>query len=98
MLSVAVGLVPCSGAVLILVYALANGITVAGVLMTLAIAVGMGLTLAALGIASVYARRGAVRVSGRAPGDGSRIVRHALALGGPIFIAGLGAALFVGNL
>jgi ABC-type nickel/cobalt efflux system permease component RcnA len=98
LLSLAVGLVPCSGAVLILVYALANGIIVTGVLMTLAIAIGMGLTLAALGIASVYARRGAVRVSGRAPGSGSRIVRHALALGGPLFITGLGAALFVGSL
>jgi ABC-type nickel/cobalt efflux system permease component RcnA len=98
LLSLAVGLVPCSGAVLILVYALANGIIVAGVLMTLAIAIGMGLTLAALGIASVYVRRGAVRVSGRAPGDRNRIFRHALALGGPIFITGLGAALFVGSL
>ena len=35
--------------------------TVAGVLMTLAIAVGMGLTLAALGIGGIYMRRGAVR-------------------------------------
>jgi ABC-type nickel/cobalt efflux system permease component RcnA len=98
LLSLAVGLVPCSGAVLILVYALANGIIVAGVLMTLAIAVGMGLTLAALGIASVYVRRGAIRVSGRAPGGGNRVLRHALALGGPLFITGLGAALFVGSL
>jgi ABC-type nickel/cobalt efflux system permease component RcnA len=69
-LSLAIGLVPCSGAVLILVYALANGIVVAGVLMTLAIAVGMGLTLAALGIGSVYARRAAIRVAARSPGSG----------------------------
>ena len=98
LLSLAIGLVPCSGAVLILVYALANGIIVAGVLMTLAIAVGMGLTLAALGIGSIYMRRGAIAVAGSAPGRGRGAFRHALALGGPLFITGLGVALFAGTL
>ena len=82
---------------LILVYALANGIIIAGVLMTLAIAVGMGLTLAALGIASVYVRRGALRASSRAPAGGRGRLGRALALGGPLFITALGVLLFVGS-
>jgi ABC-type nickel/cobalt efflux system permease component RcnA len=97
LLSLAIGLVPCSGAVLILVYALANGIIVAGILMTLAIAVGMGLTLGALGIASVYVRRGAMRASSRVPADGRGRLGRALALGGPAFITALGVALFIGS-
>ena len=97
LLSLAIGLVPCSGAVLILVYALANGIVVAGVLMTLAIAVGMGLTLAALGIASVYVRRGALRTASHAPGAGRRRFGQMLALGGPLFITGLGVALLIAS-
>ena len=61
LLSLGVGLVPCTGAVLILLYALANDILWAGLAMVVAIAVGMALTMGALGLMSVMARRYVLR-------------------------------------
>ncbi|HEX5795220.1 MAG TPA: hypothetical protein VFY19_05240 [Geminicoccaceae bacterium] len=58
-LSLGVGLVPCTGAVLILLYAMANDILYAGMLLVGAIAAGMALTMGALGLLSVLARAGA---------------------------------------
>ena len=49
-LSLGVGLVPCTGAVLILLYAMANDILLAGVLLAVAIAAGMAITMGGLGI------------------------------------------------
>jgi nickel/cobalt transporter (NicO) family protein len=93
LLAIAAGFLPCSGAILILVFALTNGILLTGLAMTLFIAFGMGLTLALLGIASVLAHRQiAGRFAGRARLGGL------LALLGPILIAGIGALLFAGAL
>ena len=63
-LSLGVGLVPCTGAVLILLYAIANDILFAGVLLVVAIAAGMALTMGALGVLSIVARNAVAR-SGR---------------------------------
>ncbi len=91
LLAVAAGFIPCSGAILILVFAFTNGILLMGVLMTLFIALGMGLTLAMLGIASVIAHH---RVTARfAESRGFAIV---LALAGPALITAIGALLFAG--
>ncbi|WP_458339251.1 HoxN/HupN/NixA family nickel/cobalt transporter, partial [Bordetella pertussis] len=44
----AVGLRPCSGALIVLVFALAQGFFLAGVVATLAMGLGTGLTVATL--------------------------------------------------
>lgn len=93
LLAIAAGFLPCSGAILILVFALTNGILLTGLVMTLFIALGMGLTLALLGIASVMAHR---QIAGRLAG-GARL-GGLLALLGPILITGIGAILFAGAL
>jgi len=93
LLAIAAGFLPCSGAILILVFALTNGILLTGLAMTLFIALGMGLTLALLGIASVLAHR---QIAGRLAG-GARL-GGLLALLGPILITGIGALLFAGAL
>jgi nickel/cobalt exporter len=93
LLAIAAGFLPCSGAVLILLFAFGNGMLMIGVLMTFTIAVGMGLTLAALGIASLLTHRHAIArfgASGRAA--------SLLALLGPILISLIGAILFSGTL
>lgn len=51
------GLVPCTGAVLVMLFALANGIVLAGVLMVVAISLGMAITMTGIGIASILFRR-----------------------------------------
>ena len=53
----AVGLVPCSGAVVVLAYALANDILLAGLGVVAAIGVGMAATMSGLGLVCVLSRR-----------------------------------------
>ncbi len=93
LLAVAAGFLPCSGAVLILLFAFGNGMLMIGVLMTLTIAFGMGLTLAALGIASLLTHRHAIARFG-----GTDRAASVLALLGPILISLIGAILFSGTL
>lgn len=93
LLAVAAGFIPCSGAILILLFSFSNGILLMGMAMTLFIAIGMGLTLAALGIVSLFAHH---RVTARfADKPGMTLV---FALVGPLLIAAIGAVLFSGAL
>ena len=93
LLAVAAGFIPCSGAILILLFSFTNGILLMGMAMTLFIAIGMGLTLAALGIVSVFAHH---KVTARfADNPGMRIVFSLL---GPLLITAIGALLFSGAL
>ena len=93
LLALAAGFVPCSGAILILLFAMANNLILAGIAMAGAIAFGMGLTLAGLGIASILLRQ---QVALRLP-EGGRAGRW-LALAGPVFVIGIGSILLVGSL
>jgi nickel/cobalt exporter len=93
-LSLGVGLVPCTGAVLILLYALANGILLAGALLALAIAAGMAITMGALGVLSVVARNA---VAARIEAAGSAGTGTLAVVGdyaGALLITLIGAALF----
>lgn len=93
LLSVAAGLIPCSGAVLVLIYALANGLLLSGLVMTACIAIGMALTLSAIGIAAVWMRARAVGGRSPAAAQHRRLPRAALDLLGPLLITALGAVL-----
>jgi nickel/cobalt exporter len=57
LLSLAVGVAPCSGAVLLLLFAFANDLVWLGIALTVAIAAGMAVTMIALGLASIFARQ-----------------------------------------
>ena len=76
-----VGIRPCSGAVIILLFTLAQGIFLAGVGATFAMALGTALTVAALGILAVTSRRLAVRLAGRDSAWEDRIGRGLAVLG-----------------
>jgi ABC-type nickel/cobalt efflux system permease component RcnA len=60
----AVGIRPCSGALIVLVFALSQGLFLAGVAATLAMAVGTGITVAILAALAVSARGLALRLAG----------------------------------
>jgi nickel/cobalt transporter (NicO) family protein len=93
LLALAAGFVPCSGAILILTFAIANGILISGLAMVLAIAVGMALTLAGLGLASMLLHHQvAVRFAGRGR------ARRWLGLLGPLPILVIGGLLFLAEL
>jgi ABC-type nickel/cobalt efflux system permease component RcnA len=89
LLAVAAGFVPCSGAILILTFAFANGILGSGLMMVLAIAVGMALTLAGLGLASMLLHH---QVSVRFAKRGK--AARWLGLIGPFLILVIGGLLF----
>jgi nickel/cobalt exporter len=93
-LSLGVGIVPCTGAVLILLYALANDILVPGLLLVVAIAAGMAITMGALGMLSILARN-AVTARLEAAGSGGNGTFAVVSdYGGALLITVIGAALF----
>jgi len=62
----AVGLRPCSGAVFVLVFSLAQGFFIAGIAAALAMGLGTGLTVAALASASLWVSHATVSATGGA--------------------------------
>ena len=93
LLALAAGFVPWSGAILILTFAIANGILISGLALVLAIAVGMALTLAGLGLASMLLHH---QVMVRLAGGGR--ARRWLGLLGPLLILIIGGLLFLAEL
>ncbi len=65
---VAVGLRPCSGALIVLSYSMLNGIWLAGVGSAFAMAIGTAITVSALATLAVMAKGTAVRFAGAAMG------------------------------
>jgi ABC-type nickel/cobalt efflux system permease component RcnA len=93
-LSLGVGLVPCTGAVLILLYALANDILLSGLLLVVAIAAGMAITMGALGMLSIVART-AVAARLESAGSGRTAAFVVVSdYGGAVLITLVGAILF----
>ena len=90
LLAVAAGFVPCTGAILILTFAFANDILASGLLMVGAIAAGMAMTLAGLGLVSMAAHR---QVTARLGRSGRALSWFGIA--GPALILCIGALLFL---
>ena len=93
LLSFFVGLVPCTGAILVMLYALANNIVLAGILVVGAIGVGMALTMAGIGLLGMAARSLVLSRLERSAGRG-RWVAGAVQLAGGSAITVIGAAYF----
>ena len=85
----AVGIRPCSGAIIVLVFALSQQLWWAGILSVLAMSLGTGLTVAALATLAVKAKDVAIRFTG----DG-RSARAARVLRGLELAAAAGILLF----
>jgi len=92
----AVGLRPCSGAVILLLFSVAQGVFLAGVAGTIAMAVGTAITVSVLAILSVGARDLALRMAGSDAGLAR--VHALLAASGAIAIALFGAAMLAAGL
>jgi ABC-type nickel/cobalt efflux system permease component RcnA len=88
----AVGIRPCTGALIVLVFALAQGLTWAGVLSVFAMAVGTGSTVAALATLAVAARGLALRFAG-VEGRWERRILRTAEIGGALIVLAAGVAL-----
>ena len=91
----AAGARPCSGAIVLLVFAASQGLVAAGVAATIAMALGTALTTGALAALAVLARSAAERLAEGHGQGGARAVA-ALEVLAAAFVAVLGGALLLG--
>jgi nickel/cobalt exporter len=94
---VAVGLRPCSGAILVLVFALAQGLLWAGVVATFVMALGTAITVAAIATLAVGAKSFAAQFAGSRSGYGMLALRG-IEVGAAFVIFAFGALLLAGYL
>ena len=90
----AVGVRPCSGAILVLVFALAQGMFWAGIAATFAMGLGTAITVAVIAVLAVSARDLARRLSAGREGSGALIMRGVeFAAAGLVLLFGAGLLL-----
>jgi ABC-type nickel/cobalt efflux system permease component RcnA len=91
----AAGIRPCAGALVVLVFALSQGLFAAGIAATLAMALGTALTTGALAALAVFFKEAALKVAG-GRGAGGALLAAGLELLAAAFILALGLALLAG--
>lgn len=94
---IAVGLRPCSGALLVMTFSLLNGLLLGGILSVLAMALGTAITVSVLASLAVGAKSIALKLSG----PGSRragIVASSIEVGAALVVILLGALLLAASL
>jgi nickel/cobalt transporter (NicO) family protein len=91
---VAAGARPCSGAIVVLTFALAQGLFPAGIAATFAMALGTAVTTSALATLAVFAKGAATRLAGH---ESSRaaLVARGLELAAALCVLAYGAALLL---
>ncbi|WP_105385869.1 nickel/cobalt transporter [Neorhizobium alkalisoli] len=89
---IAVGLRPCSGAILVMSFALLNSLYLGGILSVLAMSIGTAITVTILAMIAVGAKDLALRIAGPGSRTGRRI-GHAIEIGGALFVLLVGLSL-----
>jgi len=92
-----VGIRPCTGAILVLVFALTQGLFWAGVAATFAMALGTAITVAVLASLALGSRQLALRLGG-ANATWANAVWTTCAIGGAMVIFLFGTLLFIASL
>lgn len=93
---IAVGLRPCSGALIVLSFAFLNGLWAGGILSVLAMAVGTGITVSILATIAVTAKNWAVLLAG--DGRMGNRIHRAIEIGGAAFVLIVGLLLLTASL
>ena len=87
----AVGMRPCSGAILVLVFSLAQGLFLAGIAATFAMGLGTAITVATIAVIAVSAKGLARRLSAGGEGRGTLVMRGIeFGAAGLVLLFGLG--------
>ena len=92
---VAVGLRPCSGAILVLIFALAQGIFWAGIGATLLMGLGTAITVAVIATVAVSARGFAGHLANSSSGKGALFLRG-IEVAASLAVIAFGALLLAG--
>ena len=96
-LAMSVGIRPCTGALLLLIFAMSQGLLWAGILGTFAMALGTAITVSILAALAVYSRDFAERLSGEDSPWAYRI-HTAAGFAGAALVFVMGAAFFLASL
>jgi nickel/cobalt exporter len=88
---------PCSGAILILVFALAQGIFPIGIAAVFAMALGTALTTAGLATMAVFGKKLAMRVAGQKQSHRALLIGQLIEVGAAFCVLLFGAALLVAS-
>jgi nickel/cobalt exporter len=91
----AVGIRPCSGAILVLVFALAQGMFWAGIAATFVMGLGTAITVATIAVIAVSAKGLARRIAGGRDGNGALVMRG-LEFGAAALVLLFGVGLLLG--
>ena len=93
-IALSVGIVPCTGALLVMLFGLANDLIWPAILMVAFISLGMACAMSALGVAALWGRRWAENRMGR---DETRVIRFELGarVAGALCVLAIGVTLFV---
>ena len=94
-LALAAGMVPCPGAVLIMLYAVANDMIFPGSLLVAAMSLGIGSSICVLGVGAILARQAAMRVMERSGGGGANALRHGMNYAGAALVTLVGLVSFI---
>jgi ABC-type nickel/cobalt efflux system permease component RcnA len=97
-LAFAVGIRPCTGAILVLVFAIGQGLWWAGVLSTFVMAIGTAITVSVLAAFAVGFREATARIAGKGSSKWGGRVQLAAGLGGAGLVLILGVVFFIGSL
>ncbi|MGU3495073.1 nickel/cobalt transporter [Xanthobacteraceae bacterium A53D] len=92
---ISAGARPCSGAILVLTFALSQGVFLTGVASAFAMGLGTALTVTAIAALAVYGKRLAVKLAVAASGRGTVVVLL-VELGAALLVLAFGLALLTG--
>lgn len=93
-LAMTVGIRPCTGAILVMLFALSQGILWAGVFATFMMSFGTALTVSALAALAVGSRDLAVRLAGKESAWAGR-VESTVGIAGAVLVIALGTVGFI---
>ena len=95
--AVTAGLRPCSGAILVLIFSLSQGIFLIGIASTFAMGAGVAITVTAIALLAVFGKGLAVRLTG-AMGGRSELALRGIEVIGALIVIALGLLLLFGYL
>ncbi len=93
----AVGLRPCTGAILVLLFALTQGAFIIGALSALAMSVGTAITVSTLAVLTVLSKNLALRIASTTDSPWTRRIERGLEIGGGVFILLMGLMMMLGS-
>ncbi len=97
-IAVSVGIRPCTGAILVLLFAISQGLVWAGVMATFAMALGTAITVSALAALAVGSRELATKLAGGADNGWAATISTTAGLVGSSLVLLMGVAFFFASL